>query len=102
MTHHTHQPVNSEESGMQNLAAAGSHAAHQSVALGGLSLSADGYVLVAERTRFTAGESEPFSFRIETLDGTIVENFEEEQGGVRMHLIVVRRDLTQSSTFTQK
>jgi hypothetical protein len=79
---------------MQNLAAEGTHAGHQSVAPGELSLSADDYVLVAERTRFTAGESQLYSFRIETLDGTIVENFEEEEGGVRMHLIVVRRDLT--------
>lgn len=55
------------------------------VADGELRLSADGVVL-------SATEARPFSFRILDNDGEVVTDFDPEQGGVELHLVVVRRD----------
>ena len=60
--------------------------------LSGLAVAADGYQFAVTDTTLTAGEATPFSFSVVDADGP-VRQFDEE-GGVRMHLIVVRRDLT--------
>jgi hypothetical protein len=70
------------------------HDDHHGSPLQGLSLSAAGFTLVPESAHLLANEPQEFSFHIETDTGTPVEDFEEEQGGVEIHLIVVRRDLT--------
>ena len=72
----------------------GTSGGHGSAAadLSGLAVAADGYQLAVTDTTLTAGEATPFSFSIVDADGP-VRQFDEE-GGVRMHLIVVRRDLS--------
>jgi hypothetical protein len=69
------------------------HVEHHGSPPQGLSLSADGFTLVPEGAHLLAKEPQEFSFHIETDTGGVVEDFEEEQGGVEIHLIVVRRDL---------
>jgi hypothetical protein len=59
----------------------------------GLSLAQDGLRLVAGSTTPRPGQSAPFAFRIAGKGGATVRDFDVEQGR-RMHLIVVRRDLT--------
>src|SRR5918997_2360890 len=61
--------------------------------LGGLSVSAGGYILRAMPTVFEAGREETFGIRILDRAGREVRNL-DEQHEKRMHLIVVRRDLT--------
>ena len=83
-----------EEAPMQNHSAGGGHDERGRAAsgdLGGLAVAADGYRLQVPITGVAAGERTPFSFSIEGADGP-VRRFDQE-GGVRMHLIVVRRDL---------
>jgi len=58
----------------------------------GLAVAGDGYQLAVTDTTLTAGEPTPLSFSVVGEEGP-VRQFDEE-GGVRMHLIVVRRDLT--------
>jgi hypothetical protein len=72
----------------------GTSGGHGSAAgeLSGLAVAADGYQLAVTDTSLTAGEATPFSFSVLDADGP-VRQFDEE-GGVRMHLIVVRRDLS--------
>ncbi|MDP8950831.1 MAG: hypothetical protein M3N18_01075 [Actinomycetota bacterium] len=60
---------------------------------GGLAISAEGYTLEAVPKTFEAGREEAFGFRILDQAGRAVRDF-DEQHGERMHLIVVRRDLT--------
>jgi hypothetical protein len=72
----------------------GPHGDHHGSPPQGLSLSADGFTLVPDSAHLLACESQEFSFHIETDTGVAVEDFEEEQGGVEVHLILVRRDLT--------
>ncbi len=60
---------------------------------GGLAVSAAGYTLEVGTKTFEAGREEQFGFRILDRDGRTVQDF-DEQHGERMHLIVVRRDLT--------
>lgn len=63
------------------------------VAPGGLAVSARGYTLKAIPTVFEVGREETFEMRILNPEGRAVRDF-DEQHEVRMHLIVVRRDLT--------
>lgn len=62
------------------------------VAPGGLAVSARGYTLEATPTVFEAGREEAFEMRILNSEGRAVRDF-DEQHEVRMHLIVIRRDL---------
>ena len=63
------------------------------VAPGGLAVSARGYTLEVTPTVFEAGREEAFEMRILDPEGRAVRDF-DEQHEVRMHLIVIRRDLT--------
>lgn len=58
----------------------------------GLAISQDGYRLDIDDDTFTAGQPRELTFRIVGPDG-IVTDFEEEHTK-RLHLVVVRRDLT--------
>lgn len=58
----------------------------------GLETSAGGFTFEAAKTSFETGSSD-FRFRILDANGAPAHDFAEE-GGVRLHLIVVRRDLT--------
>jgi hypothetical protein len=60
---------------------------------GGLAVASQGYVLRPRTTRFTAGEYENLRFSIFASDGKPVTDF-ARIGDQRMHLIVVRRDLS--------
>jgi Domain of unknown function (DUF4396) len=83
-----------DEAPMQNHSDGGGHDDGGSAAsadLSGLAVAADGYRLEVPSTRLAAGERTPFSFSIAGANGR-VRQFDEEDG-VRMHLIVVRRDL---------
>lgn len=59
----------------------------------GLSVSVGGVTIVPGRTTFAAGRSTPFSFRLEDERGEAVTGLDLVHER-RMHLIVVRRDLT--------
>ncbi|HEY2762876.1 MAG TPA: hypothetical protein VGJ13_02510 [Pseudonocardiaceae bacterium] len=59
----------------------------------GVSVSDRGYVLWPSVTRFSAGDTDDFSFTIFTLKRALVTTFAVDHGQ-RMHIIVVRRDLT--------
>ena len=61
-------------------------------ALGGLAVADGAYSLVAPETALETGTPTQFSFTIANDNGP-VRTF-DEHGGVRMHLIVVRRDFT--------
>ena len=89
---HDNEEVVMEEHGMSG--GHGTGGGHGSAAgeLSGLAVAADGYQLAVTDTTLTVGEATPFSFSVVDADGA-VRQFDEE-GGVRMHLIVVRRDLT--------
>lgn len=60
---------------------------------GGLQVSADGYTLEVEQTRLDAGTEHPVRFAITDRHGDPVTGFALEHDR-RMHVIVVRRDLT--------
>lgn len=59
----------------------------------GLAIEQDGYRLAVENTTFHANRSATLRFRVIDSDGLPVRDFDEEHGA-RLHLIVVRRDLT--------
>ena len=59
----------------------------------GLGVSADGMTIALERTELPRGRSAELAFRILGEDGGPVRDFDVEHDK-RMHLIVVRRDLT--------
>jgi hypothetical protein len=59
----------------------------------GLSVSADGMTIELERTELPRGHSTELAFRIVGSDGQPVRDYDVEHEQ-RMHLIVVRRDLT--------
>ena len=61
---------------------------------GGLSVSAGGYTLEARPTVFEVGREEAFGVRIVDRAGREVRDLDEQHEQL-MHLIVVRRDLTQ-------
>jgi hypothetical protein len=76
-------------------AVAGAHGGEEGrpAAASGLALAEGGYRLEVERTRLAAGRPEGFGVRILDRRGRAVREFEVEHER-RMHLIVVRRDLT--------
>jgi hypothetical protein len=80
-----------EEMVMEDHGTSGGHGS-AGAELSGLAVAADGYQLAVTDTTLAAGEATPFSFSVVDADGP-VRQFDEE-GGVRMHLIVVRRDLS--------
>jgi hypothetical protein len=59
----------------------------------GLSIEQDGYRLAIEDTTLRANRSDALRFRVIDKDGQPIRQFEEEHGA-RLHLIIVRRDLT--------
>jgi hypothetical protein len=59
----------------------------------GLAVSDDGLTLALDRTHAPRGRSFPLRFAITGLDGAIVRDFDVAHTK-RMHLIVVRRDMT--------
>jgi hypothetical protein len=59
----------------------------------GLSIEQDGYRLAVTDATFTAGKAETLRFRVIDSENRPVTDFEEEHGA-RLHLIVVRRDLS--------
>jgi hypothetical protein len=61
--------------------------------LGGLSLSAAGYTLRPEATRFTAGAAQSLRFQVTGPDGKPVTNYVTVQEKP-LHLVVARRDLS--------
>lgn len=70
----------------------GGEEAPAGAALPGLAVAEGGYRLVAERTRYAAGDTpERFAFRVPDARGKAVRSFETEHDK-KMHLIVVRRD----------
>ena len=72
-------------------AAEGGHGAAQTVR--GLAVSEDGLSLRLDTATAPLGRTAPLRFRVVAADGTTVEDFDVEHTK-RMHLIVVRRDLT--------
>jgi hypothetical protein len=68
-------------------------AAHEPEAAHGLAVSEDGLTLALDRTRVEPGRSTALRFRIVGKDGRTVRDFDVEHTK-RMHLIVVRRDLS--------
>lgn len=64
------------------------------VAVGGLSIAADGLRLSPTETRFEAGTPRDWEFRVHSADGEVVTEFEAAHGRAG-HLVVVRRDLTE-------
>ncbi|HTI32380.1 MAG TPA: hypothetical protein VL422_01810 [Miltoncostaea sp.] len=74
-------------------AAAAHGGGHAAAAPAGLAVADDGVRLVAERTTLPAGRTVTWRFRIVGDDGRAVTRFDVEHER-RMHLIVVRRDLT--------
>ena len=79
-----------EEMVMESHGTGGGHVA--AAELSGLAVASDGYQLAVTDTTLSAREATRFSFSVVDADGPVGQ-FDEE-GGVRMHLIVVRRDLT--------
>jgi hypothetical protein len=73
--------------------AAGGGPQAASTAPTGLAVAEDGFRLVADATTLPAGEAVTWSFRVVGADGEAVTGFDLEHER-RMHLIVVRRDLT--------
>jgi hypothetical protein len=68
-------------------------AGHTAAAPQGLSIASEGFRLVAQTSGFTAGRTKRLRFRIVDRDGATVRDFDVEHAK-RLHLIVVRRDLT--------
>jgi hypothetical protein len=66
---------------------------HATTAPAGLAVAEDGYRLVPGATTLPAGEAVTWRFRVVGPDGDAVTDFDVEHER-RMHLIVVRRDLT--------
>jgi hypothetical protein len=58
----------------------------------GLGVSDGTYTLALSRTTLVAGAAAPLQIRVLDQSGDVVTRFDEEAPGVRMHLIVVRRD----------
>ena len=71
----------------------GAEAATTAVGAPGLAVAEDGYRLVPDATTLPLGRPAELGFRILDADGTPVTDFDVEHER-RMHLIVVRRDLT--------
>jgi hypothetical protein len=71
------------------------HGGHGAMTAGpaGLSIAQDGYRLALEPAARRAGRTQTLRFRVLGADGHPVREFEQEHGA-RLHLIVVRRDLS--------
>jgi hypothetical protein len=67
--------------------------ATEPAASNGLAVSDGTYSLEISRTTYAPGAPKDVRLRVRDEDGRVVEHFDEEAPGVRMHLIVVRRDL---------
>jgi hypothetical protein len=81
--------------GAQHAAAGGAHGStHEAAAPAGLSAEQDGLLLVPATTALRAGRAGRFAFGVVDARGRTVRAFDREQAR-RMHLVVVRRDLTQ-------
>ena len=63
-------------------------------AVGGLSIVDDGLRLEVDDPVLAAGAARSFAFRIVDAGGEVVTDFDPEQGGVELHLVVVGRDLS--------
>jgi hypothetical protein len=87
-------PAEDHAAGTQH-AAGGAHAQdHEAVAPAGLSDEQDGLLLLDATSQLAAGRRGRFAYRIADDRGRTVRAFDTEQAR-RMHLIVVRRDLTE-------
>ena len=84
--HAGHEPQDQEN--VQGYSVHGGHAQP-----GGLSVAADGLLFVPTETRLKPSVEQPWAFQITDTEGNVVRDFEEAHGK-RIHLIVVRRDLT--------
>jgi hypothetical protein len=73
--------------------ASGAIATHASP-VGGLSVADDELRLVVDDTVLATETPRPLRFRILDSGGTVVTDFDPEQGGVDLHLVVVSRDLS--------
>ena len=84
-----------EGHGGEAVTAHGAHggAGHAPAAVRGLAVAADGLRLVVEQPELRRGRTETLRFRIVDDHGSAVRDFDVEHAR-RMHLIVVRRDLT--------
>jgi hypothetical protein len=83
-----------DEGGADHAEEAGTMNAHGTTATApGLAVEGSGYRLVPERTSLEAGLPARYAFRIVDASGETVPDFDLEHER-RMHLIVVRRDLT--------
>lgn len=67
---------------------------HAVPTVGGLAVAEDDLRLVVDEPVRPAGQQADFSFRILGADQQPVTDFDPEQGGVALHLIVVGRDLS--------
>ena len=85
-----HQTAQTHEASKGDL---GGHHQAGAEAAAGLATADGGLRLVLGRGEFPVGQSQSIDFRIEGEDGQAVRDFDVEHDK-RMHLIVVRRDLT--------
>lgn len=60
----------------------------------GLSIADEALRLEIDEPVLATGSPRPFSFRIFDRSGDVVTDFDPEQGGVELHLVVVGRDLS--------
>jgi plastocyanin len=88
-----HDGADATGGGHGHEAAAAPHGGHAAAAPAGLAVAEDGYRLVPDATTLPAGDAVTWRFRIVGPDGHAVTGFDVEHER-RMHLIVVRRDLT--------
>lgn len=72
----------------------GAMAAAASPSVGGLSVADGELRLEIDDPVLATGTPRPFTFRIFGPDGEVVTDFDPEQGGVELHLVVVGRDLS--------
>lgn len=85
------EPMSDAHGASPDEAEAGSH---DMPAVGGLAVVEGDLRLVVDAPLRAPGEEAPFTFRIVGPDGTAVTDFDPEQGGVALHLVIVGRDLS--------
>lgn len=84
-----------DDHGAGDSGGSGGHEAMEGqAAVGGLSIVDDELRLEVDDTVLAAGAPRPFTFRIFDEHGDVVTDFDPEQGGVELHLVVVGRDLS--------
>ncbi|MEV6230848.1 hypothetical protein AB0L88_23595 [Saccharopolyspora shandongensis] len=95
--HHQHHVHQDHAAGHQHHGQHGQAAAHQGHETGGvpqgLQITKDGYTFAPHTTRLAAGDVADYRFRILGPDGAALTSLAEVHGK-KIHLIVVRRDLT--------